>query len=134
MLVGVIVLCLLLGAWLLWVLAGWASHSLRSKGWRLASLVIVLVCAGLVALGLSHRGLPEEGASRAARVTLGNLVPLCALGLPMALTVGLPQLLLSFGVAPRSARMSGWSAGTVGVILMPFVALIAGCGLAGACL
>lgn len=134
MLTGVIVLCSLVSAWLLWVLAGWASRRLRSKAWRLVSLVIVLACACLVALGLSRHGPPEEGANRAIRTMLGNLVPLCALGLPMALTVGLPQVLLFYGVAPRSARMAGWSGGAVGVILMPFVALIAGCGLAGACL
>lgn len=65
---------------------------------------------------------------------MGNLVLPLALCLPAAFTMGVAQVLVLNGLSVRASQIAGFCCGLAGLVLAPLVALIGGCGLAGACL
>jgi hypothetical protein len=117
----------------LWPLSEWACAR-RRGGWFALAGALTAACVGLdlLAAGL-------EGAAPAARwlasggSLAGWLVPPLYLAFPAAVCVASAQSLLLAGAPPRAARGLALAIAALAVVVTPFAALGAACGLAGAC-
>ena len=116
----------------LWPLSEWSTTQQR-RLWYFYALAVVLLCILLEGHGLA---LAKAGAGAArwsiARPLQWATLPLF-IGFPDAVCVAVGQSLTRSGVSPGTARMAALGVGAMAVIVAPFAALIAGCGLAGAC-
>ncbi len=117
----------------LWPLSDWATTRPRNA-WFAAALALALACIGLdlhTALGNPNLFDPE----RWARLddALGLLVVPMYVAFPDAVCVASAQSLQRAGVAPKVARAVSLAVAVLAVVVAPFAAVGAGCGLEGMC-
>ena len=117
----------------LWPLSEWAVSAPRRGGFALALLAIA-ACLVLCTLGV----VPPVVRPGSWRWVLGQVLgwsPLpLFMALPAAACVASGQSLARAGVPARYARATALFVGGVTVLVAPMATLVAGCGLAGACL
>ena len=116
----------------LWPLSEWAVAAPRRSGLALA-LVVIAACVALTTLGF----VPPLAATDSWRWMLGHALgwtPLpLFIGLPNAVCVASGQSLARAGVSARHARATALAVAGVALVVEPFVTLMAGGGLSGAC-
>ena len=117
----------------LWPLSEWAVSAPRRTGFVIALLAIA-ACLALCTLGY----VPPVVRPGTWRWALGQVLgwsPLpLFMALPDAACVASGQSLARAGLPKRYARATALLVGAVAVIVAPMATLMAGCGLAGACL
>jgi hypothetical protein len=117
----------------LWPLSEWAVSAPRRAGFAVALLAIA-ACVALCMLGLA----PPPVRPGSWRWVLGQVLGWSPLPLfmvlPDAACVASGQSLARAGLPARYARATALFVGAVAVVLAPMATLVAGCGLAGACL
>ena len=117
----------------LWPLSEWAVSAPRRTGFAVALLAIA-ACVALCTLGF----VPPLVRPGSWRWVLGQLLGWSPLPLfmvlPAAACVASGQSLARAGLPARYARATALCVGGVAVVLAPLATLMAGCGLAGACL
>ena len=117
----------------LWPLSEWAVSAPRRAGFAVALLAIA-ACLALCTLGYA----PPVVRPGTWRWALGQVLgwsPLpLFMALPAAACVASGQSLARAGQPARYARATALCVGGVAVIVAPMATLLAGCGLAGACL
>jgi hypothetical protein len=117
----------------LWPLSEWAVKAPRRWGFAFA-LVVIAACVALDTHGVAFPPV-QPGNLRwiVARVLDWALLPLF-LVFPDAVCVASAQSLARAGMPARYARATALFVAAVAVLVAPFATLVAGCGLAGACL
>ena len=117
----------------LWPLSEWAVKTPRHWGFAFA-LFVIAACVVLDTHGLAFPPV-QPGTLRwvVARALDYTLLPLF-LVFPDAVCVASAQSLARAGVPPRYARATALFVAAVAVVVAPFATILAGCGLAGACL
>jgi hypothetical protein len=125
---------LVVAAAALWALARWSLRRARSFVWLVGSGGLVAICFALVMYGLFF----SQALSARPRLPLESfflyiLVPLF-ICMPFAVTLGVSQLSVRLRVSGRVAQGVSFLSGLGTALVLPFTALAAGCGLAGACL
>jgi hypothetical protein len=117
----------------LWPLSEWAVKAPRRWGFAL-SMVVIAACVALDTHGVAFPPV-QSGTLRwvVARVLDWTLLPLF-LVFPDAVCVASAQSLARAGMPARYARATALFVAGVAVVVAPFATLVAGCGLAGACL
>jgi len=117
----------------LWPLSDWATSAPRRAGFALA-LLAISACVALCTLGV----VPPVVRPGTWRWMLGQLLGWAPLplfmALPDAVFVASGQSLARAGLSPRYARATALLLGAIAVLVAPAATLLAGCGLAGACL
>ena len=117
----------------LWPLSEWAVSAPRRTGFAVA-LVAIAACVFLCTLG-QVPPLVRPGTWRWALGQVLGWSPLpLFLALPDAVCVASGQSLARAGLPPRYARATALLVGAVAVVVAPVATIMAGCGLAGACL
>lgn len=117
-----------------WLLANWSVRHIKHPAFLIISLALILSCVALVLYGLffsEPQSIRPRFIIEAALQYL--LVPLF-LSFPAAVTISTTLGLGCLKVRATKARWFGFFSGLVAIFVLPFAALIAGCGLAGACL
>ena len=116
----------------LWPMSEWATTGRRGR-WFYCALLAILAC---LALDLGGLVLPSAGPDSTrwnfSRDIEWTTLPLF-IGLPDAICVASGQSLMRAGAPARVARIVALVMGAFAVLLSPLAALVAGCGLAGAC-
>ena len=117
----------------LWPLSEWAVAAPRRTGFVVA-LLAVAACVALCTLGI----VPPLVRPGSWRWVMGQALgwsPLpLFMALPDAVCVASGQSLARAGLPARYARATALFVGAAAVIAAPVATLVAGCGLAGACL
>lgn len=128
-LVGAVLLALVL-----WALSIWQAKRAQPLLLVTISASLVVVCVGLVAYGLFFSASLASRARLPIEVALQYVLVPMFLTLPAAVSFCVSQLLVRTKVATAKARIAGTLGGACAAAIVPFAALAAGCGLAGACL
>ena len=121
-------------ALVLWALSIWQAKRAQPLPLVAISASIVVVCIGLVAYGLFFSAALASRARLPIEVALQYALVPMFLTLPAAVSFCVSQLLVRKRVATAKARIAGILGGACAAAIVPFAALAAGCGLAGACL
>jgi len=125
---------LVLLALLLWVLSIWQARKAQSFLLVAVSASLIAVCIGLVIYGLFFSASLASRARFPVEVALQYVLVPVFLALPAAVSFCVSQLLVRKSVTTVKARIAGILGGACVAAIVPFAALAAGCGLAGACL
>ena len=117
----------------LWPLSEWAVSAPRRTGFVVA-LAAIGACVVLCALGYVPPAVRPGTWRWAFGQVLGwSPLPLF-MALPAAVCVASGQSLARAGLPARHARATALFVGALAVVVAPMATLVAGCGLAGACL
>ena len=120
----------------LWILARWTARRQHvHTALLLAAVTIIVVCVGLIVYALgensgplrSHLG-PVPSSRRA------DYLLLFFVAWPFASCIAIARACRWLSAGPIVTRWVSFAAGILIAVLCPFALLVAGCGLAGACL
>jgi hypothetical protein len=120
----------------LWILARWTSRRPHlHTPLLLAAATIIVICVGLVvyALGESSGPLRSHLKPLLSGRWVDNLL-LFFVAWPFAACIAVAGASRWLSLAPVVTRWLSFTAGMLIAVLCPFALLVAGCGLAGACL
>jgi hypothetical protein len=117
----------------LWPLSEWALK--KPRRWAFAAaMAVVLACMALETHGLALDAIqPGTLRWKIAHALAWTVLPLF-IAFPDAVCVASAQSLLRAGVSARRARALSLFIAAVAVVVAPVATLVAGCGLAGACM
>jgi hypothetical protein len=117
----------------LWPLSEWASGKRHRAGFA-AALAVTIACLALDSHALAFaRSRPDPLHAASVVGALEWLMLPLFLAFPAAVCVASAQSLTYAGVPAKAARGVALLVAVLAVIVAPFAALTAGCGLAGAC-
>ena len=125
---------LVLLALLLWSLSIWQAKRAQSLLLVATSAGLIAVCVSLVTYGLFFSASLASRARFPIEVALQYALVPMFLALPAAVSFCASQLLIRNNISTAKARIAGILGGAIAAVIVPFAALAAGCGLAGACL
>lgn len=117
-----------------WLLANWVVRHIKHPAFLIISLALILPCLALVLYGLFFSEPQSIRPRFAIEASLQYLLMPLFLSFPATVTISTTLGLERLKVSATKARWFGFFSGLVAVFVLPFEALIAGCGLAGACL
>lgn len=117
-----------------WLLASWAVRHIRHLAFLAVSLVLILSCFALILYGLFFSAPQSLRPRFAIESSLQYILVPLFLCFPAAVTIFVTLGLGHLKVPTTKARWFGFFSGVGAIFVLPFAALIAGCGLAGACL
>ena len=117
----------------LWPLSEWALRKPRRRAFA-AAMAVVLACVALETHGIAFDAIaPGTLRWKVAHALRWTVLPLF-IAFPDAVCVASAQSLARMGVPARHARATSLLVAAVAVVVSPVATLVAGCGLAGACL
>lgn len=126
-----------ISAIVLWALAKWSTKRPLHIGALIIAGVVSLICVTLLAYAFYVAAGPINTHRTPLQLLLADRAPpllLSFLVWPFAACIALAQLSRRLTIGPRSTRWVSFAASVVISCLSPPAMLMAGCGLAGACL
>ena len=117
-----------------WHISRWAAVSKPPALLQAIAVSPLLAGVGLIIYALGFAQTPLVRERFPLELLLRNAVPLIFALQPLSISVIVPRLLLRFNSPDvGDARRAGFAASCLALLVAPFGALIAGCGLAGVC-
>ena len=126
-----------ISAIVLWALAKWSTNRQLHIGALVIAAVVSLICVTLLAYAFYVAAGPFNTHRTPIQLLLADRAPpllLSFLVWPFVACIALAQLSRRLTIGPRATRWVSFAASVVISSISPPAILMAGCGLAGACL
>ena len=115
--------------------AAWLGPKWFRPSFVISAMAVVFTSAGLVVYGLFFSEIGGPSTANVALVRrIGTVLLPAFFALPSAFSYLTSSFLRRMGVSLLRARIAGGAAGLASGVMTPLGVLVAGCGLAGACL